>query len=110
MAELQVSVQGSPARCAARRQEGAALRAGPGRALPALLLREAERRGPAPPPDSLRVFCTEGGGSSAGSLSSLSSLSSAGPGGGSACEDMQQWGPKFDKLRELYSHREAAGL
>lgn len=107
MSELQVSVQGSPARCGARRQEGAALRAGPGRALPALLLREAR---PAPPLDSLRVFCTEGGGSSAGSLSSLSSLSSAGPGAGSACEDMQHWGPKFDTLRELYSRREAAGL
>uniref|UniRef100_A0A8C5JEE2 CADN protein n=1 Tax=Junco hyemalis TaxID=40217 RepID=A0A8C5JEE2_JUNHY len=117
MAELQVSIQGSPAYAAHRRKEPpAAVRArrGPaggaalGRALPALL-REAESRAPGPPQDSLRVFCTEGAGSSAGSLSSLSSLSSAGLGGG-AGEDIHEWGPKFEKLRELYSHREAGDL
>lgn len=117
MAELQVSIQGSPAYSLHRRKEAAArqssLRAAAGaelgRALP-VLLREAERRGPAPPQDSLRVFCTEGAGSSAGSLSSLSSFSSAGMGGGSACEDIREWGPKFERLRELYSHREAGDL
>lgn len=128
MAALQVSIQASPAyslhktelprqrQGAVRAQPGAA--AGPagaaggaelGRALSAVL-REAERRNPAGPQDSLRVFCTEGTGSSAGSLSSLSSLSSAGLGDGSACEDIHEWGPKFEKLRELYSHREAGDL
>ncbi|RMC09032.1 hypothetical protein DUI87_14036 [Hirundo rustica rustica] len=114
MAELQVSMQASPAYSLQRRKEPrarrGALRAAAGaelgRALPALL-REAERRGPAPPQDSLRVFCTEGTGSSAGSLSSLSS---AGMGDGSACEDIREWGPKFEKLRELYSHGEAGDL
>lgn len=108
MAELQVSVQGSPARSVPRAKDGA-VRARPGPALGRALLREAERRGPALPHDSLRVFCTEGTGSSAGSLSSLSSLSSAGL-GGSACEDIHEWGPKFQKLSELYSHREAGDL
>ncbi|XP_043937612.1 neural-cadherin-like [Protopterus annectens] len=51
--------------------------------------------------DSLQVYCTEGDGSQAGSLSSLESSESA--------EDFNydhigDWGPKFETLRALYSH------
>ncbi|GAB0195567.1 neural-cadherin-like [Grus japonensis] len=59
------------------------------------------------PQDSPQVFCTEGEGSLA---SSLSTLSSAGLDEGIVYDDIKEWGPKFEKLSELYSHTDAEDL
>ncbi|KAJ6666039.1 hypothetical protein lerEdw1_000943 [Lerista edwardsae] len=55
------------------------------------------------PCDSLQVFYTEGECSEA---SSLSSLGSCGWDEDTMYGDMKDWGPKFEKLSELYSHAE----
>lgn len=68
------------------------------------IVRDADRHPRAVPHDSLQVFCTEGEGSVAGSLSTLSSSE---PDEGVAFDDIQEWGPKFEKLSELYSHADA---
>lgn len=65
------------------------------------VVRNIDQQHQALPCDSLQVFYTEGECSEASSLSSLGS-----------CEwdedavygDMKEWGPKFEKLSELYSH------
>ncbi|KAJ7419462.1 hypothetical protein WISP_53548 [Willisornis vidua] len=128
MAELQVSVQASPAYSLCKRkgtptqQKGLLGTQGQPRAAAAAgatfpsadfgqylsgVLREADWHGLAGPRDSLRVFCTEGAGSRAGSLSSLSS---AGLEEGTVYDDIKEWGPKFEKLSELYSQRDAGDL
>ncbi|XP_009069496.1 PREDICTED: neural-cadherin-like, partial [Acanthisitta chloris] len=128
MAELQVSIQASSAYSLCQRTESPARRNGlvsawghpraavtAGAALPragfggylAGVVRDADQQAQAVPQDSLQVFCTEGGGSTAGSLSSLSS-----PGleEGTVYDDIKEWGPKFEKLSELYSQRDAGDL
>ncbi|XP_042293708.1 neural-cadherin-like [Sceloporus undulatus] len=55
------------------------------------------------PCDSLQVFYTEGECSEA---SSLSSLGSSGWDEDTVYGDIKEWGPKFEKLSELYSHAE----
>lgn len=71
------------------------------------VVRNADCHPQAAPQDSLRVFCTEGEGSAAGSLSSLSSSA---PEEGMGYDDLKEWGPKFEKLSELYSQRDAEDL
>ncbi|XP_027519706.1 neural-cadherin-like isoform X3 [Corapipo altera] len=129
MAELQVSLQASPAYSLCRRKETLIQRKGvlgaaspctqgqpraaatAGAAFPSTdfgqylsgVLRAADWHGQALPQDSLQVFCTEGAGSGAGSLSSLSST---GLEEGTVYDDIKEWGPKFEKLSELYSQRD----
>uniref|UniRef100_A0A8C3JSM2 Neural-cadherin n=1 Tax=Calidris pygmaea TaxID=425635 RepID=A0A8C3JSM2_9CHAR len=71
------------------------------------VVRDADCHPQAVPQDSLQVFCTEGEGSVA---SSLSTLSSPGLDEGTVYDDIKEWGPKFEKLRELYSHIDAEDL
>lgn len=71
------------------------------------VVRDADCHPQAVPQDSLRVFCTEGAGSVAGSLSSLSSC---GLDEGVVDDDLEEWGPKFGKLSELYSQWDAGDL
>lgn len=60
------------------------------------------------PPDSYHVWCVEGSGSLAGSLSSLESAASHQTGGeeeengGVDRDRLSQWGPKFRILSEIY--------
>lgn len=54
----------------------------------------------APPFDTLRDFDFEGGGSDAGSLSSLNTSSS---GGDQDYDYLNDWGPKFAKLADMYN-------
>ncbi|XP_054245691.1 neural-cadherin-like [Indicator indicator] len=71
------------------------------------VVRDADHHPQAVPQDSLQVFCTEGEGSVA---SSLSTLSSSGLNEAIAYDDIREWGPKFEKLSELYSHINAEDL
>jgi hypothetical protein len=62
-------------------------------------LGDADEDPEAPPFDTLIAFDTEGGGSDAGSLSSLGSSSS------DASQDydyLNEWGPKFARLADMY--------
>ncbi|XP_041101476.1 neural-cadherin-like [Polyodon spathula] len=64
---------------------------------------EADNDAHAVPMDSVHIYCIEGCGSPAGSLSSLESATGQ--------EDfnydcLKEWGSKFEKLRELYRHPE----
>lgn len=59
------------------------------------------------PCDSLQVYYTEGECSEA---SSLSSLGSCGWDEDAMYGDMKDWGPKFEKLSELYSHAEPGDI
>ncbi|XP_034729522.1 neural-cadherin [Etheostoma cragini] len=87
----------------------------------ARILWEADNDGEALPPDAYHVWCVEGSGSSAGSLSSLGSAASrrdvvAGDGadqeegddGGFACDRLSRWGPKFEALSEMYDRPQLA--
>ncbi|XP_063190601.1 neural-cadherin-like isoform X3 [Chroicocephalus ridibundus] len=71
------------------------------------VVRDADLHPQAVPQDSLQVFCTEGECSVA---SSLSTLSSSGLGEGIVYDDIKEWGPKFEKLSELYSPIDAEDL
>ncbi|XP_010224512.1 PREDICTED: cadherin-15-like [Tinamus guttatus] len=132
MAELQVSIQTSPDYCFYKKGKTAKLNSifsdvawGVGvqeqtqtsataRAAPFMsgdlgwflfdAVRGADCEPQALPQDSLQVFCTEGEGSGAGSLSTLSS---SGLDEETVYDEIKQWGPKFEKLRELYSHTHA---
>ncbi|XP_010081471.1 PREDICTED: neural-cadherin-like, partial [Pterocles gutturalis] len=133
MAELQVSIQSSPAYSLYRKKgkptklnsffsdaspsmqeqskpsvtaEGLFTRGDFGQYLSAVV-RDADCHPQAVPQDALQVFCTEGEGSVA---SSLSSLISSVPDESMVYDDIKEWGPKFEKLSELYSHTDAEDL
>eukprot|EP00105_Crassostrea_gigas_P039530 XP_019923678.1 PREDICTED: neural-cadherin-like [Crassostrea gigas] len=57
----------------------------------------------APPHDTLRDFQYEGEGSDAGSLSSLNTTST---GGDQDYDFLNEWGPKFSKLADMYNNYE----
>ncbi|XP_053127320.1 neural-cadherin-like [Hemicordylus capensis] len=67
------------------------------------VVRNVDQQHHALPCDSLQVFYTEGECSEA---SSLSSLGSCGWDEDTVYGDIKDWGPKFEKLSELYSHAE----
>ncbi|XP_056666015.1 cadherin-24 isoform X2 [Monodelphis domestica] len=71
----------------------------------ALRLREADEDPGVPPYDSVQVYGYEGRGSSCGSLSSLGSGSEAG-GPPGPLEPLDDWGPLFRTLAELYGAKE----
>ncbi|MGH0134875.1 UNVERIFIED_CONTAM: hypothetical protein FKN15_067573 [Acipenser sinensis] len=61
---------------------------------------EADNDAHAVPMDSVHIYCIEGYGSPAGSLSSLESAT------GQEDDCLKEWGSKFEKLRELYRRPE----
>lgn len=79
---------------------------------------EADNDFQAFPPDSYHVWCVEGSGSLAGSLSSLGSVTSRGgldrggeqdeDHGGFVCSRLSQWGPKFRILSDMYDRPQLA--
>ncbi|XP_072249833.1 neural-cadherin [Leuresthes tenuis] len=86
----------------------------------ARIIWEADIDSEAFPPDAYHVWCVEGSGSSAGSLSSLGSAVSCTkitPGnkeeeeddeGGFAYDRLSRWGPKFQALSEMYDRPQLA--
>ncbi|XP_049624557.1 cadherin-24 isoform X2 [Suncus etruscus] len=76
----------------------------------ALRLREADEDPGVPPYDSVQVYGYEGRGSSCGSLSSLGSGSGSEAGGvPGPAEPLDDWGPLFRTLAELYGAKEPPG-
>ncbi|XP_029694384.1 neural-cadherin-like [Takifugu rubripes] len=79
---------------------------------------EADNDFQAFPPDSYHVWCVEGSGSLAGSLSSLGSVTSCRDidrggeeekdNGGFVCNRLSQWGPKFRILSDMYDRPQLA--
>lgn len=73
-------------------------------------LQQADLDSAAPPYDSLQTYAFEGGASPAASLSSLNSGdSSDSPESQQDYEVLQEWGPRFRKLADLYGHHEGGG-
>ncbi|KAJ7311916.1 hypothetical protein JRQ81_006236, partial [Phrynocephalus forsythii] len=135
MAELQVSLQASPAYSLYKKKEkrrelqsplSSQVLDGPKEQLEPLsarrgssfssndfecylsrVVRSVDQQHQAFPCDSLQVFYTEGECSEA---SSLSSLESSGWDEDTVYGDIREWGPKFEKLSELYSHVETEEL
>ncbi|GLD53269.1 neural-cadherin-like protein, partial [Lates japonicus] len=77
----------------------------------ARIIWEADNDGEAFPPDTYHIWCVEGSGSSAGSLSSLGSVASRrniaeeeeeDDEGGFVYDRLSRWGPKFQALSEMY--------
>lgn len=66
-------------------------------------LQDADDDPSAPPHDTTRNFDYEGGGSDAGSLSSLNTTSSDGD---QDYDYLNNWGPKFAKLADMYNNYE----
>ena len=64
-------------------------------------LKEADDDATAPPHDSLHEFAYEGSGSVAGSLSSLASTNDSEE---QSYDYLGDWGPRFNKLSEIYQH------
>lgn len=62
---------------------------------------EADHDGEAFPPDACHVWCVEGSGSCAGSLSSLGSATSQ-QDDEEGNDRLSCWGPKFQALSEMY--------
>ncbi|XP_022617734.1 neural-cadherin-like [Seriola dumerili] len=73
----------------------------------ARIIWEADNDGEAFPPDAYHVWCVEGSGSSAGSLSSLGSAASHDE-GGFVYDRLSRWGPKFHALSEMYDRPQLA--
>ena len=63
-------------------------------------LQDADNDPNAPPLDTPHIFQAEGGGSEAGSLSSLNTSSS----GSQDYDYLNEWGPKFAKLADMYNN------
>lgn len=63
-------------------------------------IRDADNDDNAPPFDNVREFVYEGSGSDAGSLSSLNT--SSGSDGDNDYDALNNWGPKFAKLADMY--------
>ncbi|KAG7233160.1 hypothetical protein INR49_007409 [Caranx melampygus] len=89
----------------------------------ARIIWEADNDGDSFPPDAYHVWCVEGSGSSAGSLSSLGSAASRGnvatavargdeqeeeDEGGFVYDRLSRWGPKFQALSEMYDRPQLA--
>nr|XP_061812727.1 neural-cadherin-like [Nerophis lumbriciformis] len=74
------------------------------------ILWEADNDGDALPPDAFRVWCVEGSGTPAGSLSSLGGGDEDDDeeGGAAAHERLSRWGPKFKTLSEMYDRPQLA--
>ena len=62
-------------------------------------LEDADDDAGAPPHDSVREYAYEGGGSTAGSLSSLASTNSQNE---QDWDHLNNWGPRFSKLADMY--------
>ena len=62
-------------------------------------LSEADKDEGAPPHDSVMEFAWEGAGSDAGSLSSLNTSNSADT---ADYDYLNEWGPKFTRLAQMY--------
>lgn len=88
----------------------------------ARIIWEADNDSEAFPPDAYHVWCVEGSGSSAGSLSSLGSAASHRDAtdrravaveeeedeGGFGYDRLSRWGPKFQALSEMYDRPQLA--
>ncbi len=87
----------------------------------ARIIWEADNDSEAFPPDAYHVWCVEGSGSSAGSLSSLGSATSRrnistapreeeeeDDEGGFVYDRLSRWGPKFQALSEMYDRPQLA--
>ena len=67
-------------------------------------LGEADDDPTAPPHDSVREYAYEGGGSDAGSLSSLASTDEMNE---QTYDYLNDWGPRFNKLKDMYGNEES---